>query len=394
MSIGLVRDWFDWDLPAAESALRRALELAPDHVPAHLYLAHVLGVQDRGREGLAAARAGLELDPLSPLAYNLVATASYLAGDDEETLRTLAGGFDLDPDYPPALLYVTLAASRRGRHEAAVAAARRAVKASDGAAFFESLAGWALARGGETEAARAVLAGLQDRARSEYVPAIFLARVAAALDDRDRALHWLEEAIVQRNTWVVNLGVDPWPGVAEHPRWRALMARAGLPVVRELAGTRPSRRGDAAPSVAVLPCRDLSTPPDGTNLGLGLADATITELAGLGSLLVRPTSAVLRYQAGAHDAQTAGRELGVDSVVEGSFQRSGERVRVTVQLVAVGDGRPLWGTKLDVSLADVFGMQDEVSGRVAAALRVELSARARARAGRLGLPPRTRTRST
>ena len=71
------------------SRLRRALELAPDHVPAHLYLAHVLGVQDRGREGLASARAGLERDPLSPLAHTLVATASYLAGDDEEALRTL-----------------------------------------------------------------------------------------------------------------------------------------------------------------------------------------------------------------------------------------------------------------------------------------------------------------
>src|SRR6185503_12532527 len=89
VSIALVRDWFDWDLPAAETALRRALELAPDHVPAHLYLAHVLGVQDRGREALASARAGLERDPLSPLAHVLEATASYLDGDDEEALRTL-----------------------------------------------------------------------------------------------------------------------------------------------------------------------------------------------------------------------------------------------------------------------------------------------------------------
>ena len=54
-------------------------------------------------------------------------------------------------------------------------------------------------------------------------------------------------------------------------------------------------------------------------------------------------------------------------------------MRVTVQLVTVGDGRPLWGTKLDASLADVFGMQDEVSGRIAEALRVELSPGARTR---------------
>jgi serine/threonine-protein kinase len=372
VSIALVRDWFDWDPPAAEGALRRALELSPDHVPAHLYLGHVLGVLDRGQEALASARAGLERDPLSPLAHTLVATASYLAGDDEEALRVLEAGRELDPDYPPALLYVVLAESRRGRHEAAVAAARRGVEVTRGAAFFESLAGWALARGGRVDEARDVLARLLDRARSDYVPALCLARVAAALDDRDRALRWLEEAIVQRNTWVVNLGVDPWPGLAGDPRWRALMARTGLPVLREVPHARRGRHREA-PTVAVLPFHDLSTPPDGTNLGLGLADATITELARLGSLLVRPTSAVLRYVAAAPDPRQAGRELAVDTVVEGRFQRAGERVRVTVQLLAVDDGRPLWATKVDTSLSDVFGMQDEVSGRIAQALQVELS---------------------
>src|SRR6185436_14490280 len=148
---------------------------------------------------------------LSPLAQNLVATAAYLAGDDEQALRTLQGTLELEPDYLPALLYVAQAESRRGRHEAAVEAAQRGVQASGGAAFFESLAGWTLARGGQTEAARAV---------------------QVRLDERARALDELEEAIGQRNTWVVNLGVDPWPGVAEDPRWGALLARAGLPCIR------------------------------------------------------------------------------------------------------------------------------------------------------------------
>jgi hypothetical protein len=77
--------------------------------------------------------------------------------------------------------------------------------------------------------------------------------------------------------------------------------------------------------------------------------------------------------AAAPDPREAGRELAVDTVVEGRFQRVGERVRVTVQLLAVDDGRSLWTTKVDTSLADVFGMQDEVSGRIAQALQVELS---------------------
>jgi TolB-like protein/tetratricopeptide (TPR) repeat protein len=126
-------------------------------------------------------------------------------------------------------------------------------------------------------------------------------------------------------------------------------------------------------SVAVLPFKDLARDPHNAHVGIGLADATITELALVKSLLVRPTAAVLRYQDVAVDPQEAGRELGVDAVADGSFLRSGSRMRVTVQLVATEGGKHLWGTKIDTSLEDVFGMQDEVSRRIAEALQVELS---------------------
>jgi tetratricopeptide (TPR) repeat protein len=71
--------------------------------------------------------------------------------------------------------------------------------------------------------------------------------------------------------------------------------------------------------------------------------------------------------------EQAGRELGVDAVIDGTFQRSGSRLRVTVQLIATADGRSLWGSKIDTSLDDIFQMQDEVSRRIAQALEVELS---------------------
>ncbi len=133
------------------------------------------------------------------------------------------------------------------------------------------------------------------------------------------------------------------------------------------SGAPPSRR-----SVAVLPFRDLQRRPENADLGLGLADATITEPALVRSLLVRPTSTILRYQERPADPQGAARELSVDAIVDGSFQRAGERLRVTVQLVSA-DGRPLWATKIDTSLEDVFRMQDEVSRRIAAALDVHLT---------------------
>jgi serine/threonine-protein kinase len=138
--------------------------------------------------------------------------------------------------------------------------------------------------------------------------------------------------------------------------------------------------GSAAPadasgkrSVAVLLFKDLAAGTENAHLGLGLADATITELATVRSLLVRPTASILKYQDRSIDPQQAGRELGVDAVVDGSFQRAGSRLRVTVQLVRTADGRSLWGSKIDSSIDDVFEMQDEVSRKIAQALEVELT---------------------
>ena len=126
-------------------------------------------------------------------------------------------------------------------------------------------------------------------------------------------------------------------------------------------------------SVAVLLFKDLARDPGNAHLGVGLADATITELSHVKSLLVRPTASILRYQDRSVDPEEAGRELGVDAVVDGNFQRAGSRMRVTVQLIASSDGRSLWGTKIDTSLDDIFQMQDEVSRQIAEALKVELS---------------------
>jgi TolB-like protein/Flp pilus assembly protein TadD len=129
----------------------------------------------------------------------------------------------------------------------------------------------------------------------------------------------------------------------------------------------------AARSVAVLPFKDLARGGDSAHIGIGLADATITELALVRALVVRPTAAILRYQDQPAGPEQAAHELGVDAVVDGSFQRAGERLRVTVQLVS-REGRSLWASRVDASLADVFRMQDEVSRRIAEALHVELGA--------------------
>ena len=151
----------------------------------------------------------------------------------------------------------------------------------------------------------------------------------------------------------------------------ALDALAGAVPVPIAPASASPRTG--AVTVAVLAFRDLAAEPSGAELGIGLADAIITELAAAKALLVRPTSATLRYREAPATPEQVGRELGVDAVVEGCFQRAGSRLRVTVQLVAVGDGRSLWAAKIDTALDDVFRVQDEISRRVADALAGELA---------------------
>jgi serine/threonine protein kinase/tetratricopeptide (TPR) repeat protein len=153
----------------------------------------------------------------------------------------------------------------------------------------------------------------------------------------------------------------------------AIEAVSGLSATETSAAADTEPRASGKRSVAVLPFRDLACRPENADLGLGLADATTTELASLRSLLVRPTAAILKYNACGVDPHQAARELGVDAVVDGNFQRSGSRLRVTVQLVRASDGRSLWGSKIDTSLEDIFEMQDQVSRKIAEALRVELT---------------------
>ncbi len=167
-----------------------------------------------------------------------------------------------------------------------------------------------------------------------------------------------------------------------HPSPGLRVAAMGLTVILCLAGWlgwQQVQHGGTATaalplrSLAVLPFRSLDAAGREPFLEIGVADTLITRLSNLGELTVRPTSAVRVYAESNTDALSAGRALKVDAVLEGSLQRSEDRLRVTVRLLRVRDGQSLWAYQCDTACSEIFQTQDTVSLRVAAALRSHLS---------------------
>jgi TolB-like protein/Tfp pilus assembly protein PilF len=143
-----------------------------------------------------------------------------------------------------------------------------------------------------------------------------------------------------------------------------------------VAPSRQAARAEpphAARTLAVLPFKPLAMASDHESLALGMTDALIMRIGGLRNLTVCPLSSVRRYDAADQDPLAAGTALGADCVLDGTLQRSGDRLRVSVRLIDAGSGRQLWADRFDQDFTDIFAIQDAIAERTAAALVVELS---------------------
>ncbi|HMJ25177.1 MAG TPA: protein kinase, partial [Pyrinomonadaceae bacterium] len=126
-------------------------------------------------------------------------------------------------------------------------------------------------------------------------------------------------------------------------------------------------------SIAILPFKNLSNDPESSFYEFSLADAVITELARVRSLVVRPSSEIVKYQGIQVDPRQAGREMSVAAVLSAGFLRAGDRIRVTAQLVDVDSGDLLWSDKIDADATDIINVQDTITQEICEGLRLELT---------------------
>jgi TolB-like protein len=133
----------------------------------------------------------------------------------------------------------------------------------------------------------------------------------------------------------------------------------------------------------VLPFDDMSASGDQEYFADGMTEEIIGALARLPDLRVVARTSAFAFKGKDADIRTIGEQLGVRNVVEGSVRRSGERLRVTAQLISVADGYHLWSETYERDVADVFAIQEEVATKVAEALSVRIGGRSLAH----GPPP-------
>ncbi len=131
--------------------------------------------------------------------------------------------------------------------------------------------------------------------------------------------------------------------------------------------------GTEKKSVAILPFQNMSGDSASSFYEFALADAVITELAQIRSLIVRPSSVIAKYQGKEVDPQEVGKELRVHAVLSAGFLRAGDKLRVTAQLLEVASGEILWSDRIDAEGSDILAIQDSIAQRILDGLRLELS---------------------
>jgi adenylate cyclase len=153
--------------------------------------------------------------------------------------------------------------------------------------------------------------------------------------------------------------------------WRWHPATAA-PMQHKTNGANGGQK-NATASIAVLPFTNMSGESEQEYFSDGISEDIITDLSKVAGLTVIARNSSFIYKGRAIDVRTVGRELGVQSVLEGSIRRAGNRVRITAQLIDAASGGHLWADRYDRDLTDIFEVQDDVTHRIVDALKVTLT---------------------
>jgi serine/threonine-protein kinase len=162
--------------------------------------------------------------------------------------------------------------------------------------------------------------------------------------------------------------------LAKRPNDRFQTMTAVRHALEDAAGALVSAgAADAKPSIVVLPFANMSADPENEYFSDGLAEEIINALTHVPGLKVIARTSAFAFKGRNEDVRRIAEALGVAHVLEGSVRKSGNRVRITAQLITASDGSHLWSKRYDREMADIFEIQDDISQAIASTLRVTLA---------------------
>ena len=200
-------------------------------------------------------------------------------------------------------------------------------------------------------------------------------RYASALTLAEDLEHWLKHEPIQAKPSGFFTHSRKWvqrkPAIAAVVTLSfALAAVLGWNIWKNELLRRPLTKG-----IAVLPFHNLSSEPENAYFADGIQDDVLTSLANIGELKVISRTSVMQYRNQARNLREIGKALGVSNILEGSVRRSGNRVRVNVQLIDANTDQHLWANDYDRDLTDVFAIQSDLADEIARVLSGEVVAR-------------------
>ena len=227
-ALGYVHLVWDWNGPAAQKALLRALDLNPSLAQARLNYAAYLTTQARHDEAVQEIRRALNLDPRSIRSHAWGTVLLIFTRHFDEAVELARRGLEFEPNSGFTLAFQGVAYAELGRFDEAIDNLQRAIKL-DNSLTVQALHAQVLAVAGRTEEAKAVLAGVEKAARSRYFCPYEIGSVYATLDDSDAAFKFFRKGTDERADCMAWLGVEPWlDRFRLDSRYRDLLRDIGL----------------------------------------------------------------------------------------------------------------------------------------------------------------------
>ena len=290
-------------------------------------------------KAIAAGEKSIALGPNSATSHVLFGSTMTYAGRFEEAIALIKKGMRLTPHYPAFYLnQLGRPYFQTGRYKEALATYKKLLKRSRKGEFNPLSVHLNLA-------ATYIMLDRDEEARAQVAEVL---RISPNL-----SLEWVRKATFYK---------DP----AHLERVLIALRKAGLP-------EKPPLPLPDKPSIAVLPFANISGDPKEDYLSDGITENIITALSKTPQMLVIARNSVFTYKGKPVMVQQVSDELGVRYVLEGSVQKSGDKLRVTAQLIDAKTGNHLWSERYDRDLKDLFELQDDITKNVITALQIKLT---------------------